>query len=76
MRIKLPQFPPKPLTPLFPEQEIDIPDLPKPSGVTVGIPPSISVSFDINNGIRKVIPHRRALTLRAAKGLCPFGIPE
>jgi hypothetical protein len=24
----------------------------------------------------KVIPHRRALTLRAAKGLCPFGIPE
>ena len=22
---------------------------------------------------RKVIPHRRALTLRAAKGLCPFG---
>ena len=27
-------------------------------------------------GRRKVIPHRRALTLRAAKGLCPFGIPE
>ena len=53
MKIKLPQFPPKPLTPLFPEQEIDIPDLPKPSGVTVGIPPSISVSFDINNGIHK-----------------------
>ena len=26
--------------------------------------------------MRKVIPHRRALTLQAAKGLCPFGIPE
>jgi hypothetical protein len=47
MKIKLPQFPPKPLPPLFPEQEIDIPDFPKPNSVTVGIPPSVSVSFDI-----------------------------
>ena len=49
MKIKLPQFPPRPLPPLFPEQEIDIPDPPKPNSVTVGIPPSISVSFDIKH---------------------------
>ena len=33
-------------------------------------------SLSITQVLCKVIPHRRALTLRAAKGLCPFGIPE
>jgi len=27
-------------------------------------------------GFGKTVPHRRALTLRAAKGLCPFRNPE
>ena len=47
MKIKISQFPPKPFPPLFPEQEIDIPDPPEPKSLTVGIPPSISISFDI-----------------------------
>lgn len=49
MKVKMPQFPPKPLPPLFPEQQIEIPDPPKPKVVTVGFPPSISVSFNIDD---------------------------
>lgn len=50
MKIKIPQFPPKPLPPLLPEQEIEIPDPPKPNTVTIGVPPSVSVSFSIEEG--------------------------
>jgi hypothetical protein len=35
-----------------------------------------TTAMDCGELVSKGIPHRRALTLRAAKGLCPFGIPE
>jgi len=50
MKIKIPQFPPKPLPPLLPGQEIDLPDPPKPKSLTLGLPPSVSISFDIEQG--------------------------
>jgi len=39
---------------------------------------SVTLYFDAIRTLffSKVIPHRRALTLRAAKGLRPFGNPE
>lgn len=52
MKINIPQFPPKPLPPLLPEQEINVLELPRPKSLTVGIPPSISVSFDIERGAK------------------------
>lgn len=52
MKIKIPQFPPRPFPPFLPEQQIDIPDLPQPKTLTIGIPPSASVSFDIRQDRR------------------------
>ncbi len=53
MRVTIPQFPPKLLPflpPLIPEMHVELPGPPKPSSLTLGYPPSVSVTFDMESG--------------------------